>query len=127
MKLFYHGIDHYMEKFNSIDKLRSLKHGWVFGIGTISGAGRLRWLEIAFESCYPGDLPLPYIYPTIDGGILLEWYLPNHKISLDIDLESRYGEWRNLNITTNKVVEYNLNLSTNYDWHGLEMCIRNLE
>lgn len=75
-----------------IDELRSLKDGWLDGRGRAPSGENLDWFAKDFETRYPGDLQLPFVYPTAEGGLQLEWSLPLHEISLEVDLENRRGE-----------------------------------
>ena len=42
----------------------------------------LKWISDSFTAFYPKDMPLPCIYPALDGGLSLEWSNPNMEISL---------------------------------------------
>lgn len=80
--------------------LAQLEDGWLDGDGLAPDREALAWLADRFERCWPRDLPLPYLYPTPEGGVQAEWSLPPHEISLEVDLGARMGEWHALNLVT---------------------------
>lgn len=83
-----------------IDELRLLKTGWLDGIGQTPSKAEFDWLERFFSHQYPAALPAPYIYPTEDGGIQLEWRTANQDMSLEIDLASLTGDLHCFNTQT---------------------------
>lgn len=74
-----------------VDELRLLKDGWLEGSGRAPSAAGLNWFVSSFQREFSGDLPLPYVYPTEDGGVRLEWDLDPLDISIDIDFDSKSG------------------------------------
>ena len=83
-----------------IDELRLLKVGWLEGRGLVPSTAEFDWLESFFAESYPAALPTPYIYPTEDGGVQLEWRTGNQDISLEIDFSDRTGDLHGLNTET---------------------------
>ncbi|HCP54568.1 MAG: hypothetical protein CMK72_01155 [Pseudomonadaceae bacterium] len=83
-----------------IDELRLLKAGWLEGRGNVPNAAEFDWLESFFADQYPSALPSPYIYPSEDGGVQLEWRTGNQDISLEINLADRTAELHGLNVET---------------------------
>ena len=76
-----------------IEELKLLKQGWLDGKGLPPIHDGLDWFAQAFNRDFPLDLPLPYLYPTAEGGLRAEWSNKPHDISLEIDLEARVGSW----------------------------------
>ena len=109
-----------------LDELRSLRGGWLDGEGRAPSQAGLDWFSGSFESNYPEDLPLPYLYPTAEGGVLAEWTLGQHEISLEVDFGSKQGEWHNLNMATDREEEQLLKLCEVSGWGWLVVRIRNL-
>jgi hypothetical protein len=99
--------------------MRLLQDGWLEGHGTAPAQSGLNWLSKAFDEHYPDDLPLPYLYPTEDGGVQAEWSLHGHELSCEIDLVSKLGQWHMLNMKTGQDESCELNLSDNDGWNGL--------
>lgn len=102
-----------------IEELRALKDGWLDGSGVAPSADGLTWLSQSFEMQYPEDLPLPFIYPTVERGVQTEWPLGNHEISLEINLDARTGEWHDLDTTTGVAETRTLNLAQPDEWARL--------
>ncbi len=101
-----------------LDELRHLKHGWLEGQGVPPAHEGLDWLSQSFCRCYPDALPLPFLYPTAEGGIQAEWTLADYEITLNIDLTNHIGHWHILDMKTDdeKVKALNLNNSKDWEW-----------
>lgn len=93
-----------------IDELRLLKVGWLDGRGLVPSTAEFDWLEGFFADFYPPTLPSPYIYPTEDGGVQLEWRTGNQDLSLEIDLAGLSGDLHGLNIETQQEMSEVLSL-----------------
>lgn len=76
-----------------LDDFRDLRDGWYEGDGLAPPHDGLDWLADRFGKYYPKDTPLPYAYPTFEGGVRMEWSYRNNAIILEIDLRSHRGEW----------------------------------
>ncbi|MEI6415960.1 MAG: hypothetical protein WCP34_17120 [Pseudomonadota bacterium] len=109
-----------------LDELRALKNGWLDGKGFAPASEGLDWLANRFESLYPDDLPLPYLYPTAEGGIQAEWSLHGHEITLEISLDTHRGEWNALNMETEEAMEQILDLDEREGWDWLATQIQPL-
>ena len=82
-----------------IYEISMLKDGWHNEEGKAFSESNLSYITTGFDR-YPDDLPLPYIFPTLDNGISIEWSINSHEISLELDFDSSKAEWHNLNITS---------------------------
>lgn len=107
-----------------LDELRELKDGWLEGKGTAPVHDGLDWFALLFERYYPDDLPLPFIYPTAEGGVQAEWSLANNEISLDVDLINHHGQWHRLNLATNEEGSFTIDLDNDADWARLVSELR---
>jgi len=76
-----------------LDELRLLKAGWLNGGGKPLNAASLDKLSGYFTAFYPSELPLPYAFPTEDGGVQFEWRIDGSAPEIAIDLASFRGEW----------------------------------
>ena len=76
-----------------LDELRDMQDGWLDGAGVAPSHTGLDWLNSSFERHFPMDLPLPYIFPTPEGGIEAEWSIGRYSVMFEIDLDSRQGDW----------------------------------
>jgi hypothetical protein len=100
-------------------ELRLLRDGWLEGGGTAPASAGLDWLSGAFTGVYPEDLPLPFAYPTPEGGIRLEWALGSHDVTLDVDLAEHRGSLHALDLTSDEEREFGLNLNEPAEWARL--------
>lgn len=98
-----------------IDELKCLKAGWYNGRGFPMPSTGLFWISNLF-SMYYADNPLPYIYPTPEGGVVLEWSFQSHDISIEVSFEDHCGEWHDLDLLTNEYEELNLDLDAIESW-----------
>ena len=115
-----------------LDEFRSLRDGWADGMqyagdwgngyGKAPSHAGLDWLAAAFTRHYPADAPLPYTYPTPEGGVQMEWSLGVQEISLEIDLETGQGWWHRLDMSTTDDAEQDLTLdAAGWQWLGAEI------
>ena len=86
-------------------ELKELTDGWFDGEGTAPTADFLDWLGKRFGHPAFEDLPLPHIYPTLNGGVQAEWSLDALECGLKIDPASRVGDWHVLNTDTDEEEE----------------------
>ena len=109
-----------------LDELRSLSNGWLEGVGIALDAAGLDWLNEAFETQYSDELPLPYLYPTEEGGVRAEWPVGNTETSLDVDLTSKRAFWHELNLDSDADDTKELDLSEPAGWEWLAQRISTL-
>jgi hypothetical protein len=86
-----------------LDELSELKDGWLNGEGIAPSIPHLENLKRAFELYFDSELPLPYLYPTPEGGIQAEWSLGDWEISLGMSRDSVFGEYYALNIKDDSI------------------------
>lgn len=102
-----------------LNEFKVLRNGWLNGKGIAPDHVQLDWLVDAFDRYYPDELPLPYLYPTAEGGVQAEWSIGIWEISLEIVLESRQGEWQALHKIDDAEELRTLNLNEPIDWQWL--------
>ena len=107
-----------------LDELRSLEDGWLDGVGIAPGSDELEWLAAGFDRHYPDDLPLPYLYPTVEGGVRAEWSLSEYEISLEINLVTHRADWHRLNLETHTDDTQELDLDNENDWAWIASEVR---
>lgn len=76
-----------------LDELRHMQDGWLDGGGKVPSHQELDWLSTSFQRNFPDELPLPYLYPTPEGGIEAEWSLGTHSAILEFHLDTHQGDW----------------------------------
>lgn len=107
-----------------LDELRRLEDGWLDGDGKAPGSDELEWLAAGFEQHYPDDLPLPYLYPTTEGGVQAEWSLSDNEISLEVNLVTHRADWHRLDQETHTDYVRELNLDNENDWTWIASEVR---
>lgn len=108
-----------------LDEVRGLKDGWLDGKGKAPDPVGIEWLAMAFAEKYP-ELKLPYLYPTAEGGIQVEWTLRSNEVSLEIVLGNHHGQWHVLNTETDKEESRELDLDSDADWQWLAKQIEGM-
>jgi hypothetical protein len=116
-----------LDIFLRLDELAKLDDGWLDGKGRAAEKEKLEWLGNAFDSFFDTDLPLPYLYPTAEGGIQAEWSLSGWEVSLEIDLDKQTGEYQALNVMEDKATELTFSLDNHEGWSKLNDVLKQLE
>ena len=108
-----------------LDEFRALKDGWLEGEGRAFSSEGLDWLATQFERRYPTDLPLPYLYPTPEGGVRAEWSEEANAVVLETDLDNHSASWLWFVRGSNADHERELNLDDAEDWSWWVNEVRN--
>jgi len=100
-----------------IDELRFLKEGWLDGKnGVAFDKQDLDWFSEIFEKYFSSDLPLPYIYPVPEGGLVLEWSIADHDVSLEVLFFERTAQWHDYDLISDKEDVKLFDLKLRNDW-----------
>lgn len=110
-----------------LDEFRDMKDGWLEGRGVAPSMDGLDWLAATFDRHFPDDLPLPYLYPTPEGGVEAEWSLGSQSIIFEIDLETHRGDWLCFHKQSDSEDTRSLNLDAADSWAWLVAEIRRLK
>ena len=102
-----------------LNKCRDMEDGWFDGGGVAPSDEGLTWLLDAFERLYPKRAPLPFTFPTPDGGIWFEWSINRYEISLEVNLSERGGVWHVLDMSTLRDEEQYLDLDDSAKWRWI--------
>ncbi|HEY0274369.1 MAG TPA: hypothetical protein VGC22_14345 [Chitinophaga sp.] len=102
-----------------IEELAKLEDGWLNGEGVAPARQGLQWFSDIFENNYEPTLPLPLLYPTIEGGIQAEWASSKWDITLTINLNDYTGFYHCLNLNSDKTEEYEFDLKQLENWQLL--------
>ncbi|MEN2993685.1 MAG: hypothetical protein ABDH91_09070 [Bacteroidia bacterium] len=84
------------EPWSRLRELSKLPEGWLDGEGAPISSAAKRWVRGFLRRYYPPTLPPPYLYPTPQGGISLEWDIQPYMPSLEIDAMGQLGYWHAL-------------------------------
>ena len=109
-----------------LEEFTTLKEGWLDGAGSVPGAAGIEWLIEAWQANYPDDLPLPFAYPTEEGGVRFEWTIGKWEVSADMNLPDRTVELFGSKMGEELDVDITLNLAEAGGWAGLAESIAQL-
>jgi len=109
-----------------LETLGKLRDGWLNGLGSAPDRTALRRLAEAFEQYYDNELPLPWLYPTAEGGVQAEWTFGDWDISLDISLPAFTADYQALNLRTEEQHDDVLVLDAKTGWHRLNAALKTL-
>ena len=107
-----------------LDSFRTLTQGWMDGLEPAPDPDGLQWLADSFDSLYPDDIPLPYIAPTHEGGVEMEWSVGGCSAILEINLDARHGEWLLIDSAFDVRSEFEVDLAASQGWDRLFEAIR---
>ncbi|MBF8378458.1 hypothetical protein IW967_11385 [Alicyclobacillus mali] len=94
-----------------LDKLLKLRNGWLDGEGRAPNKQRLKRLFQMLDAMYLMGPLLPYVYPTPDGNVQIEWTIGRSEWSMEVDLNTYRGKLYGVRLDTDEEVdggEYNL-------------------
>jgi hypothetical protein len=84
-----------------LEELASLKERWFNGKGVALDGPGLKALSEEFEKNFDSELPLPYLYPTPEGGVLAQYEALNlasdESSEVSLSLSSNPSNWVRLN------------------------------
>lgn len=98
------------------EAILGLKAGWHDGEGESLATEAIQNLADKITATYPDTIPLPYLYPTQDGTLLLEWELSDSP-SLEIDANTNTARYCDLAMEDD--AEETFDLSGDDSWKQL--------
>jgi hypothetical protein len=102
-----------------LDEISNLKDGWLNGKGFVPERAKLDWFNGQFDEYYPEEALLPFVYPTAEGNIQLEWTFKHTECSLEVDLSRKTGDWFCIDTNTSKEDSMTFDLSNESGWNSL--------
>ena len=102
-----------------LDNLRDMEDGWLDGDGLAPSKEGLNWLGDQFDANFPNNLLLPHVFPTLEGGVEMEWSHGRNAIFLEIDLVSHKGDWLWFDRDSDESHEKELDLNDFDSWKWL--------
>ncbi len=102
-----------------LSELLGLKDGWMDGKGKAIDANGAEWLLQGFRENYEANLPLPRLFPTLEGGLQAEWSLGVQEITVEFDLIKKTGFYQYLNSVTLEEVDEELDFMVLGTWQKL--------
>jgi len=91
-----------------LQSLGLLKDGWLDGEGKAINNSFINWFSDEFERNFSPELPLPFLYPTLDGGIQAEWSINNNELSVIINPDQNIGLLHNLSIIDDEEMSFEI-------------------
>lgn len=110
-----------------LEEISKLQEGWLDGTGHPLSKEGLFKLGKFFDTSFDADLPLPYLYPTAEGGVQAEWNLGDWAVSVEIDLSALQGEYQALNLKSTFCDDRSLDLSAPDGWSQLNTALKELD
>lgn len=104
-----------------INNLLKLENNWYEGQGKSLNKEKLTIFGNYFNSYFNNNLPLPAIFPKINGDIQLEWQKGDRNIVIDVQLKSLESSFFYYN--DNDEYESELCLNTKEEWNRLNKLI----
>ncbi|MDN8037050.1 hypothetical protein [Burkholderia vietnamiensis] len=105
-----------------ISEFYELKDGWYDGDqGKAPSRTGLNWLASTWDATW-SELPLPYLYPTVSGGLEAEWESKGEQASLTIDIDNKVGVWVS-SLDSLEASETRFDLSSEDGWRQLEEAV----
>lgn len=102
-----------------LSELLQLKDGWIEGKGKAIDPSGAEWLLQGFRENYEATLPLPRLFPTLEGGVQAEWSLGVQEITVEFDLIKKTGFYQYLNSATLEELDEELDFSVLGTWQKL--------
>jgi hypothetical protein len=107
-----------------ISNLLKLENNWYEGHGKALNRAQLLNFENLFNSYYDNKLPLPAIFPKVDGNIQLEWKKDSKNIILEVDLSDLSANYFYYNDEVDSdEKDINLSISDREGWGHLNNLI----
>lgn len=95
-------MEHIMQR---LEKLRSLKEGWLDGEGEAISNPAITRTEALFRDSHNKQFQMTCIYPVVEGGLLIEGDYDNKTFSIDID-ENGFVEFFMMNFKDNSYIVF---------------------
>jgi hypothetical protein len=100
-----------------LNELKSLREGWFDGDGQAFDAESLNRLAADLLRWYPSGVAMPYIYPTPDGNVQVEWTLGKYEAVLEIDPLEYSAYWHWLDVSADISDGRDLDMGATESWH----------
>ena len=101
--------------------LATVEDGWFEGRGVALDRKGLLWLDGQLADHFVvTELPLPFLFPTVPGGVMAEWSTERFECAIAIDLDARTGSWLDVNLETDEGIDEEiLDLDSANGWQWL--------
>lgn len=110
-----------------LEELGELQDGWLDGKGVAPNKDALPKLAGFFDTSFDSDLPLPFLYPTPEGGLQAEWNLGRWSVTLEIELQQLRAAYHALELKSGASEELAFSLDRPEEWARLNDVLKALE
>ena len=118
---------HPLDVDRQIDRLLSIKPGWLDGDGESPDPGGLAWLrEVLHSRTTFNSQIVPYLYPTEDGNVQAEWTIGTVSADLEINLANHHAIWGWSDLSSSDSGERFLDLNEETNWIWLSKTLTSL-
>jgi len=107
-----------------LEELKTLRRGWLNGEGEPLDPEGLTWLANGWKTTSPAVLPNPYVYPTPQGGVQLEWSVGSWELSAEVDLDRKRTYFVAVDIGGGATDEFDVDMSSPDGWRTLADLVR---
>ena len=105
-------------------ELRKLEDGWMGGDGRAPSSATLDALERALEVHLAEVRESPRVFPTLDGGFQMEWFLRRtHHITVEVHAGGESGEIGIVDLKTGRDQTLDLDTRSSCDWSRVARLI----
>ena len=105
-------------------ELRRLRPGWMDGEGVAPSSGALDVVERALDSHLADLVESPQVFPTLDGGVQLEWFLQDrYHVAVEIDAGAGTGDIGIVDMKTREDDTLDLFPSSSSSWRKVVRLI----
>jgi hypothetical protein len=109
------------------EELAQLRDGWLDGEGKAPTKAGLHSFLAAWNGADTEALPLPFIYPTPEGGVQMEWTHGGWEISAEVELNSLKAELVAVNVVTRDTRDEEVSLNSVEGWSSLISFVTNTQ
>ncbi|XZF13495.1 hypothetical protein ACTHGU_17080 [Chitinophagaceae bacterium MMS25-I14] len=102
-----------------LEDIATLENGWLNGEGIEPNKVGLNWFSETFENNYDPELPLPYLYPTINGDLQAEWTIADYDITLSVNLGTKEAHFHSLKHSNDEEDSLTFDLNNQDHWNDL--------
>ena len=80
----------------------------------------LEWFAAKTKEFWLTDMPTPFLFPTENGNLSIEWYIGHREQSLDVDFATRTGTWEWWDSQSDEEHSETLNLEDRENWEKIQ-------
>jgi hypothetical protein len=99
-----------------LEDLANLSDGWLNGEGNALSPQGLIWIEESLNNNLDPALPLPFLFPTVEGDIVAEWKNDQYDISIEFELQNKTAYIHVLATASGQIEELFTELPADESW-----------